>query len=938
MKNLYPVSKKIQFVILLLFLTQTFVFGQSFTSSKLKGISILNPTSLQFGPDGKLYVSQQDGIIKIFTIVRNDSKNYTATATEEINLIKNIPNHNDDGAIFNQPSPKRQVTSIWVDGTEQNPIIYVTSSDYRMGAATEGDVNLCTNSGILSKLYKEGGTWKKIDLVRGLPRSEENHSNNGMYLYNGKMLMAIGGFTNAGAPSLTFTYSCEFALSAAVLSIDLNAVEAMSVKQDPTGQHPYKYDIPTLDDPTRTNNPDGSDVNDPWGGNDGLNQTKIIPGGPVQVFASGFRNPYDIIITQHPARKGKIFSIDNGPNKNWGGWTVAETDGSYTNKYPAGEPGSSQVGNFDGLELIGQIDTYTPGSYYAGHPCPIRANPQNAGLYTSIGKNRGWRNNNSDPNLPLPSDWPPVPVSMADPKQGKFYSAGTPDDKSLLYFTSSTNGFCEYLYSQNALYGDLLAASFDGNIMRIKMNDAGEVLNTKTDTRVNQDKPFASGFGDKPLDIIAQADGKIFAGTVWVAVYGGNSINVFEPQEVACSGNTTSTTLDDDGDGFSNFEESQSGTDPCNAADSPTDTDNDGISDFTDDDDDNDQIKDNKDFYAIDAQNGMSTNIPTHYNLFNNDPGTGFFGLGFTGLMCNGVSDYKDLYDNDKIIAGGAVGALTVEEIPAGDATGTQNQQMYGFQFGVNVSKTTGPFVIHAAILPNYFDGVQPDAFQSQGIYFGNGDQDNYVKIVLNSNGGAGGIQVLQETDGATQSFQKDLPAGGMPSESISFYFAVDPATGEIFPKYQIGEDIYSFDPITVSGKTLGAIQKTDTALAIGLIATSNGSANKFSATWDYFEVFPGNITSIDQWHDGTLMRNINLYPNPSDDFVSLNINEENSQNFTLKIFNNLSQLIDERPVEFVPGTDDYKIQVENFPEGIYYFQLISEGQEHSATIKFIKK
>ncbi len=31
--------------------------------------SLVNPTSLQFGPDGKLYVSQQNGLIKVLTIV-----------------------------------------------------------------------------------------------------------------------------------------------------------------------------------------------------------------------------------------------------------------------------------------------------------------------------------------------------------------------------------------------------------------------------------------------------------------------------------------------------------------------------------------------------------------------------------------------------------------------------------------------------------------------------------------------------------------------------------------------------------------------------------------------------------------------------------------------------------------------------------------------------
>ncbi|MBO9700115.1 MAG: T9SS type A sorting domain-containing protein [Sporocytophaga sp.] len=940
MLNPFKFDKKI--VLLYVFFyaitIHTNIYGQSFSFSNLKGVTVLNPTSLQFGPDGKLYVSQQDGIVQVFTIQKNGPKDYTAIATEKIDLVKKIPNHNDDGQLLVQTASKRQVTGLLVAGTADSPLIYVTSSDYRMGAASAGDMNLCTNSGILSKLYKEGNVWKKIDLVRGLPRSEENHAPNGMQLYNGKIIMIVGGFTNAGAPSMTFTYIGEYALSAAVLSIDLNAIEAMPLKVDESGQNPYRYDIPTLDDPTRPNKPDGTDVNDPWGGNNGLNQAKIVPNGPVKIFATGFRAAYDILITTSATRKGRIYSIDNGANRTWGGSPVLEPDGvSYTNKYPDGEPGSSSVENLDGLEYIGHVDSYIPGSYYAGHPNPIRANPKNAGWHSVYGDHKGWRNDNSDTSLPLPIDWPPVPLDMANPQEGEFYNPGTAKDKGLIYFNTSTNGLCEYTYTKNPLYGDILAACFDGTIARIKLDDAGNVLNSKTANRVNLDKPFASGFGDKPLDIIAQGDDEPFEGTVWIATYGSHTITILEPEDVVCTGDTTDHVLDDDKDGFSNYEENISGTDPCNAVDKPSDTDNDGISDNYDEDDDNDNVKDILDIYALDSQNGLTTTIPTHYNLFNNDPGTGLFGLGFTGLMSNGKDAYNKLFDPDKIVAGGAVGALTVEEIPEGDAAGLLNTQKYAFQFGVNVDKNTGPFIIKAGILPNYFNGGNPADYQSHGAFMGYGDQDNYIKIVYNSNGGKGGIQVLREANGISDSLQKDLPEGGVQSKIIIFYFAVDPSSGIVFPKYEVDKKIYSFDPIKATGKLLGSIQKSDTALAVGIIATSNGSGKTFSATWDYIEVVPGIVSSISQWHDGNKSININLYPNPSRDLVNLNINEEGGKKYTIKIYNNLSQMISEKAIYFDSNSKDYSITVSDYPDGVYYFQIIPEGADHSATLKFIK-
>ena len=63
----------------------------------LPGTSSDNPTSIQFGPDGRLYVAQQDGLLKVYTVVRAADGGYVATRTEEIDAIQEIPNHNDDG-------------------------------------------------------------------------------------------------------------------------------------------------------------------------------------------------------------------------------------------------------------------------------------------------------------------------------------------------------------------------------------------------------------------------------------------------------------------------------------------------------------------------------------------------------------------------------------------------------------------------------------------------------------------------------------------------------------------------------------------------------------------------------------------------------------------------------------------------------------------------
>ena len=268
-------------------------------------------TSLMYGPDGRLYVAEYPGKIKILTIQRNTATDYVVTAVEELDGIQTMPDHNDDGS--NHNSVNRETTGLTVGGTAANPVIYVASSDFRIGAGTgggNGDVGLDTNSGVITRFTWNGSSWDVVDIVRGLPRSEENHATNGMELVTvggvDYLIVASGGHTNAGSPSTNFVYTCEYALSAAILSVNLDMIEGMPILSD-SGRS-YVYDLPTLDDPTRPNvngitDPDalgydGIDENDPWGGNDGLNMAIVDPSGPVQIYSPGYCNAYDIVVTE----------------------------------------------------------------------------------------------------------------------------------------------------------------------------------------------------------------------------------------------------------------------------------------------------------------------------------------------------------------------------------------------------------------------------------------------------------------------------------------------------------------------------------------------------------------------------------------------------------------------------------------------------------------
>ncbi|MEM8859626.1 MAG: hypothetical protein AAGD96_14965, partial [Chloroflexota bacterium] len=116
-----------------------------FEISNLASKRLVYPTSLMFGPDGRLYVAQRNGQLFAYTIERLGANNYAVTQTESIDLIRTIQNHNDDGTPHR--GRDRQLTGFDILGTAENPVLYVTSSDYREGGGLDGqDYGLDTNS------------------------------------------------------------------------------------------------------------------------------------------------------------------------------------------------------------------------------------------------------------------------------------------------------------------------------------------------------------------------------------------------------------------------------------------------------------------------------------------------------------------------------------------------------------------------------------------------------------------------------------------------------------------------------------------------------------------------------------------------------------------------------------------------------------------------
>lgn len=150
--------------------------GQSFTQNQVDfsgHASITNGTSLSFGPDGRLYVTEYTGEIKIYTLEREAPGAFKVIDLEILTDIHDIPGYNDDGSPFS--STYRQTIGLSVSGTADHPVFYVSSSDFRIGGGGgggSGDVGLDTNSGVITRFTWNGNDWEVVDIVRGLPRSD----------------------------------------------------------------------------------------------------------------------------------------------------------------------------------------------------------------------------------------------------------------------------------------------------------------------------------------------------------------------------------------------------------------------------------------------------------------------------------------------------------------------------------------------------------------------------------------------------------------------------------------------------------------------------------------------------------------------------------------------------------------------------------------------
>jgi hypothetical protein len=410
-------------------------------------------TSLVVGPDGKLYGSTLNGVIKRWTI------NADGTLTNLETLTPALTNRN------NQVAPRLIIGLVFdPSSTAGNLIAYIThSSSFDLGAGPEWDGKVTRLTGANLNTVK--------DVIINLPRSIKDHLTNSLAFGTDGALYICQASNSAGGAYDDAWKRDETLLAGAILRFDFTKWAEAN----------WPLNAQTTNNLTIINAAPANSILM----NDGT-YNPYATNSPLTIYASGLRNPYDMVWHSN----GEIYVPTNGTA---GGSnspaSVAGTrrpDGTfYSNvagsNYP---PIPAATGNEVQRDWLFKITPGQPLKYY-GHPNPLR------GEYVM---NRG--------NL----DVAKYPASVvADVNYG-----GAAFDFG---FNRSPNGAIEYKSSSfdGVLKGKILVARFSGGSDIIALEPGGS---NKKIIHDYVSLPGFSGF-DNPLDIVEH----LGSGNLYVSQY-----------------------------------------------------------------------------------------------------------------------------------------------------------------------------------------------------------------------------------------------------------------------------------------------------------------------------------------------------------------------------------------------------------------------------------
>ncbi len=283
-------------------------------------------TSLQIGPDRRMYAATLDGTIYRYTIGADG----TLSGEQAITTVRTLNGGAD-----------RTVVGLAFDpaATAGNLILWVSDN-----APWTGTNDVPDFTGSIDRLTGPDLA-AGAKMITGLPRSAHDHMTNSVaFGPDGALYVSQGSNSGMGDPDVAWANRSEHLLNAAILRVDtsrLSATTALNVATAPAGSY----------DPTSA-------------------------GAPLTLYATGVRNGYDLVWHSN----GHLYVPVNGSSS---GSNVPATPATLPAACSTYRPDLATAGPYsytgarsaaipnNPLSQTDTIDLIVPGGYY-GHPNPSR--------------------------------------------------------------------------------------------------------------------------------------------------------------------------------------------------------------------------------------------------------------------------------------------------------------------------------------------------------------------------------------------------------------------------------------------------------------------------------------------------------------------------------------------------------------------------------------
>jgi len=123
--------------------------------------------------------------------------------------------------------------------------------------------------------------------------------------------------------------------------------------------------------------------------------------------------------------------------------------------------------------------------------------------------------------------------------------------------------------------------------------------------------------------------------------------------------------------------------------------------------------------------------------------------------------------------------------------------------------------------------------------------------------------------------------------------------------------------------------------ISIGEPAITTISNNTTIITQGFLQ--PYEIFFLDTNHDLAETITINVFPNPTSEFIRIDFSSLTANTIDLFITDNLGRLLYNNPVTVINGKSSLELNIKSWSAGTYFIKAVDQHQVLTAAFKFIK-